>query len=137
MTPGFAALRLYLDEDVDVLLASLLAVHGMDCLTPAQTGHLGWTDEAHLEYATQEARVLITHNRVHFENLAVAWWGAQRDHAGIVLAIRRAGTYDWLVTSFRFWASTIKPAGAIKSCMPESWHMAIELCRGFFWSASC
>lgn len=94
MTRGPAVLRTYLDEDVDVLLANLLAARGFDCLTSLATGHLGWNDEAHLEFATQEARVLITHNRVHFENLAVAWWGQNKDHAGIVLAIRRTNTYD-------------------------------------------
>ncbi len=38
--------------------------------------------------------MLITHNRTDFENLAVAWWGQNKPHAGIVLAIRRANTYD-------------------------------------------
>jgi hypothetical protein len=94
MTPGSSVLRLYLDEDVDVLLATLLAAHEMDCSTAAQAGRLGSSDEAHLEYATQNARVLLTHNRVHFEHLAVAWWGIQKPHAGIILAIRRANTYQ-------------------------------------------
>lgn len=52
------------------------------------------SDEAQLEFALQESRVLITHNRVDFEDLAVTWWAQQRDHAGIVLAVRRADTYD-------------------------------------------
>src|SRR5437879_12650000 len=93
MTPGTSALRLYLDEDVDILLATLLSAHGLDCLTAGQAGHLGWSDEAHLEYATQERRIVITHNRVDFENLAVDWHGQKKEHAGIVLAIRRADTY--------------------------------------------
>ena len=94
MTVGPLTLRVYLDEDVDVLLASLLAAHGFDCLTAGGAGHLRWTDEAQLEYAAQESRILITHNRVDFENLAVAWWGRQQDHAGIILAIRRGDTYE-------------------------------------------
>src|SRR5258708_4318334 len=94
MTAGPSTLRLYFDEDVDVLLAGLLTAHGFDCLTTAQAGHLGWTDEAQLEFATQEGRILITHNRVDFETLAVAWWGQQKDHAGIVLAIRGADAYE-------------------------------------------
>ena len=92
MTPGPAPLRVYLDQDVDVLLAALLPVHGLDCLTTLAAGHLGWNDESQLEFATQETRVLITHNRVDFEYLAVAWWGQKKDHGGIVLAIRRANT---------------------------------------------
>ncbi len=45
MTPGPAALRVYLDQDVDVLLANLLAAHGIDALTAHTAGHLGWSDE--------------------------------------------------------------------------------------------
>jgi hypothetical protein len=94
MTPVAPPLRVYLDEDVDVLLAPLLAAHGIDCLTTVAAANLGRSDEEQLAFAWKEARVLITHNRTDFENLAVAWWGQQRDHAGIVLALRRADTYD-------------------------------------------
>jgi hypothetical protein len=87
-------LRVYLDEDVDVLLAPLPVTHGFDCLTTVAAGNLGRTDEEQLTFALQESRVLLTHNRTDFENLAVAWWGQQRDHAGIVLAVRRADSYD-------------------------------------------
>lgn len=92
MTP--APLRVYLDEDVDVLLAPLLAAHGLDCLTTAAAGNLGRPDEEQLTFAMRESRILISHNRTDFEALAVAWWGQQRAHAGVVLAMRRADTYD-------------------------------------------
>ena len=62
-----AALRVYLDEDVDVLLARLLSSRGFDCLTASELGHLGWTDQQHLEWAAAEERIMITHNRVDFE----------------------------------------------------------------------
>jgi len=93
MRTGSALLRVYLDEDVDVLLAPLLSVHGIDCLTTVAAGNLGRTDEEQLTFALHESRVLITHNRDDFENLAVVWWGQQHDHAGIVLAMRRSDTY--------------------------------------------
>jgi hypothetical protein len=96
MTPAPAPLRVYLDEDVDVLLAPLLAAHGIDCLTTLAAGNLGHTDAEQLEFALHESRVLITDNRTDFEILAVAWWGQQRGHAGIVPAVRRADTYDLL-----------------------------------------
>src|SRR4051794_5219883 len=89
-----SALRAYLDEDVDVLLAPLLAAHGIDCLTSVAAGNLGRTDEEQLTFAMQESRVLVTHNRVDFEDLAVAWWQQQRTHAGVILAVRRGDTYD-------------------------------------------
>lgn len=94
MTPQKAPLRVYLDEDVDVLLAPLLAARGIDCLTTVGAGNLNRTDEQQLTFALQETRLVITHNRTDFEDLAIAWWNQQHDHAGIVLAIRRADTYD-------------------------------------------
>jgi hypothetical protein len=41
-----------------------------------------------------EERIIITHNRVDFENLARQWWNQPRDHAGIILTVRRANTHD-------------------------------------------
>lgn len=88
-----APLRVYLDEDVEVLLCTLLAAHGLDCLTTVVAGNRGKTDEEQLRFATSESRVIITHNRDDFENLAKAWWAQQQDHAGIVIAVRRADAY--------------------------------------------
>jgi predicted nuclease of predicted toxin-antitoxin system len=82
MMPIPSALRLYLDEDVDVLLADLLAARGFDCLTSVSAGHLAWGDEAHLAYAVHESRVLISHNRRDFEQLAIRWWGQQKSTLG-------------------------------------------------------
>ena len=91
---GAVALRVYLDEDVDVLLAQLLAAQGIECITTLDAGNVSHTDEEQLVFALQESRIIVTHNRTDFEDLAVAWWQQQRDHAGIILAIRRADTYD-------------------------------------------
>ncbi|MGC8642705.1 MAG: DUF5615 family PIN-like protein [Isosphaeraceae bacterium] len=79
--PGLA-FRLYLDEDVDVLLAPLLRARGFDVATAGEAGLLGKSDHDHLEFATRENRILITHNRVDFERLAVAWWGSRNTPLG-------------------------------------------------------
>jgi predicted nuclease of predicted toxin-antitoxin system len=89
-------LRVYLDEDVDVLLSRLLKARGFDSVTASELGHLGWSDEQHLEWADTEDRVTITHNRVDFENLARQWWTQSRGHGGVVLAVRRANSYELL-----------------------------------------
>ena len=94
MSPAPPPLRVYLDEDVDVLLAGLLTAHGYDCLTKVAARRLGKTDEEQLQFAKHEARVVITHNRTDFENFATAWWSAKQDHPGIVLAVRRVDVYD-------------------------------------------
>ena len=77
MTILAAPLRVYLDEDVDVLLVPLLTVRGIDCLTTPAAGNLSRPDEEQLAFATQDSRIIVTHNRTDFENLAVAWWNQQ------------------------------------------------------------
>lgn len=67
-----------------------------DSLAASAAGHLGWTDEQHLEWAAREARVTVTHNRVDFETVARQWWIQSRNHAGIILAVRRPSTFDLL-----------------------------------------
>ena len=89
-------MRVYLDEDVDVLLGRLLVARGFDCLSAFEAENLGWTDVQQLEFAAEQGRILVTHNRVDFENLARVWWNDARDHAGIILAVRRANTYELL-----------------------------------------
>jgi hypothetical protein len=47
-------LRLYFDEDVDVVAATLLSVRGFDCLTTLAVKALGETDGEQLERATSD-----------------------------------------------------------------------------------
>lgn len=81
---------LYLDEDVDVLVADLLAARGFDALTTRDAGRLRQTDEAQLAFAVAEGRAFLTHNRADFEALATAYVEAAQSHAGIILAGRRS-----------------------------------------------
>ncbi len=83
------SLRLYLDEDVDLLLAPMLAARGHDCLTTQAAGRLQASDEDQLHFATAEGRILLTHNRVDFAAWAIAWHQASCSHAGILMMFRR------------------------------------------------
>ena len=75
-------------------LSRLLTARGFDALTATEAGTLGQTDEEQLRFANRAGRIIITHNRVDFERLAVEWSRTQESHAGIVLAVRRADVYD-------------------------------------------
>ena len=81
---------LYLDEDVDVLVADLLTARGFDALTTRDAGCLRHNDEAQLAFAAAEGRAFLTHNRADFEALAAAYVESGRSHAGIILAGRRS-----------------------------------------------
>jgi len=79
-------MRLYLDENLPVILASLLSAHGVDCLTARQAGNLSLSDEEQLVFTTNERRVLFTFNCKDFLELAKHWHVAGRTHAGIILS---------------------------------------------------
>ncbi|MCW6050324.1 DUF5615 family PIN-like protein [Microcoleus sp. A2-C5] len=80
---------LYLDEDVNVLVADLLKARGFDALTVRDAGQLQASDEEQLAYAVNQRRTLVTHNRSDFEKLIQAYFDTSRTHYGVILAFRR------------------------------------------------
>ncbi|MEM1095519.1 MAG: DUF5615 family PIN-like protein [Bacteroidota bacterium] len=80
----------YLDEDVDVLVARLLQHYGFNAVTVRDVEAYGLDDAAQLDYAVKHDPVLVTHNRVDFEHVAQAYFDEEKDHAGLILAVRRA-----------------------------------------------
>lgn len=83
-------IRLYLDEDVNVLVADLLNAKGFNALTVRDAGQLQASDEEQLAYATTQQRVLVTHNRGDFEELVQTYFATGRKHYGVILAFRRS-----------------------------------------------
>jgi predicted nuclease of predicted toxin-antitoxin system len=81
--------RLYLDEDVDVLVARLLESRGFSAVTTQEAGYIGQTDRAQLSYAVEHERALLTHNRSDFKALGEQYVHKDRTHYGIILANRR------------------------------------------------
>lgn len=86
MTRSF--IDLYLDEDVDVLVAELIRARGFSVTTTRDAGQLGNTDAEQLAFAARERKALLTHNRRHFEALARLYLAEGRPHSGIILATR-------------------------------------------------
>ncbi|SRR5258708_20478928 len=82
-------IRLYLDEDVSVLVGEMIRARGFNVLTTRDAGNLAASDKEQLGFSTLEGRVLLTHNRVDFEQLAVQYFEDQAEHSGIILAVRR------------------------------------------------
>ena len=78
-------MRLYLDENVPVVLRRMLAEEGMDCTTARDAGNLSFSDEDHLAFATAGQRIMVTFDCKDFQALAKGWAQADRAHAGIIL----------------------------------------------------
>lgn len=87
MTPPLF-IALYLDEDVDVLLARLLRARGYAVTTTQEAGNLGTSDDQQLAYARAHGMALLTHNRADFERLAQDHFQRGEEHAGIIIAVR-------------------------------------------------
>lgn len=82
-------IALYLDEDVNVLVAALLRSRGYDVQTTREAGRLTTDDAAQLAYAVVQQRALLTHNRADFETLHRLYMDSGQHHSGIILAVRR------------------------------------------------
>jgi predicted nuclease of predicted toxin-antitoxin system len=80
---------IYLDEDVDVLVADLLTSRGFVAVSTRDAGNLGTSDSHQLSYAVRVEKALLTHNRVDFETLANSYLAAGQFHFGIIVAVRR------------------------------------------------
>ncbi|MEW6544113.1 MAG: DUF5615 family PIN-like protein [Nitrospirota bacterium] len=94
MTPDHPLIRLYLDEDVSVIVGEYLRARGFDVLTTRDASRLGQSDASQLAFATNERRAILTHNRCDFESLHRTALTEQRSHAGIIIANRRASSSE-------------------------------------------
>lgn len=83
-------IELYLDEDVDILVADLVRGYGFVAETTRDAGKLQSTDAEQLEYSISQQKTLLTHNRIDFEALATQYFNAGTQHYGIILAARRS-----------------------------------------------
>jgi len=82
-------IELYLDEDVDVLIAQLIRARGFVVVTTQEAGQLHNSDVEQLAYAVSQHKTLLTHNRVDFAALAQTYLAAGQPHDGIIVAVRR------------------------------------------------
>jgi hypothetical protein len=83
-------IELYLDEDVDVLIADLVRARGVKAVTTQEAGKIGVGDQQQLEYAVSLQKTFFTHNRNDFERLAEDYFAAGKEHYGIIVAVRRS-----------------------------------------------
>jgi len=83
-------IRLYLDEDVNILVANLLQARGFDVITTRDAEQLSVTDVAQFAYAVSQARTLVTHNRIDFEELVQSYFDTGQMHYGVIFAVCRS-----------------------------------------------
>ncbi len=78
---------LYIDEDsMRNALVRALRARELDVLTALDVGLTGRADEEHLEYATEQGRVLYSFNIKDFYHLHSVYMKEGKTHSGIILA---------------------------------------------------
>ncbi len=82
-------IQLYLDEDVDILIAELICSQGFQAFTTNEVRHKGEKDPQQLEYAISRKCAIVTHNRIDFEKLAQDYFVINQTHYGIIIAVQR------------------------------------------------
>lgn len=82
-------IKLYLDEDVDVLAAKLVRSQGFQATTTDEVGRKSEKDSQQLEYAVKRQYAIVTHNRLDFEKLAQQYFADNQTHYGIIIAVQR------------------------------------------------
>ena len=76
--------KLYLDHDISYRIAQQLRARGYDAIGAWEVGNAELSDQAQLEYAADQGRVLVTCNTQDFVPLYLEWWNAGRHHNGII-----------------------------------------------------
>lgn len=83
-------IRLYLDEDaMSRSLSREFRARGINVSTAGDEAMLGQTDEAQLEFAREQRRVIYTYNVGDFYRLHTEYVMQGKTHAGMLLAHQR------------------------------------------------
>ena len=81
---------LYLDEDMNNMVATLLRSRGIDAVTVQKSDMLGKSDQEQLAYAAANDRCILTHNRVDYEDLHLQYAQANLIHSGIIVVPQKS-----------------------------------------------
>jgi predicted nuclease of predicted toxin-antitoxin system len=78
-------MRFYLDEQIDVAIASQSRAHGLDVVSARDMDMLSKPDREHLEVAAADGRFLVTGDLRDFQTLSRQFALEDLPHAGVLL----------------------------------------------------
>lgn len=81
--------KVFLDEDVDLIIADILRSHGFEVETAQGAGRKSMSDAEQLTYASDNGMLILTHNRDDYAELVVEWFEAGKEHYGVISAVQR------------------------------------------------
>lgn len=100
-------IKVYLDENVNLHLATALHQQGYDATHALAEGNRKVSDEQHLRIATGQGRAIVTHNFADFVRLHTEFLQRIEHHEGIILIPVRS--LSELLTRLRTHLDSIAP----------------------------
>jgi predicted nuclease of predicted toxin-antitoxin system len=103
-------LRFYTDTHIAKAVAEQLRAKGIDIIRCEEVGMASASDEAHLEYATREGRVLVSQDE-DFIRIDAQWRQTSRQHAGIMRVppdLQGTAQISYLVTELLFYYNAVE-----------------------------
>jgi predicted nuclease of predicted toxin-antitoxin system len=82
-------IKFYLDEDVDVRLASALRGKGFDAITTRDAEKLTASDSEQLAFATLNKKTIITSNVSDYAKLHSEYQKLKKMHGGIIVTVQQ------------------------------------------------
>ena len=82
-------ISVYLDEDVNNLVAALVRLQNFRVLIATEADRKGKSDAEQLEFSTENGYAILTHNRRDFEELAQDYFANAQTHGGIIISVVR------------------------------------------------
>lgn len=81
------SIRPYLDHNFHERIGLALRREGFDVVIAKEVGHAAFSDEQHLEWATDHGRTVLTYDRKDFLILNREWTVRSRTHGGIIISV--------------------------------------------------
>ena len=79
-------IKLYLNENIPVVVAHGLLLRGYDVITTHEVGNSGATDKQQLDFAIKSDRTIFTFNISDFSKLHLEYISIGKTHKGIILS---------------------------------------------------
>ncbi len=77
--------EVFLDDNVDVLVAKIVRARGFRATTTDETGRKGTSDAEQLKYCDENGLAILTMDRIDFEALAKQYFYSGWNHNGIII----------------------------------------------------
>ena len=117
-------IKFYTDAHIPLAVIEQLRLHGVDIIRCEDVGKKYAEDHEHLEYATSEGRVIITHDD-DFLALSLEWQQQNKNHAGIIYILSdKQGVIGVIVKELLFLHQTvIEGAASPEDFCNQVWYI--------------